>query len=288
MTGYGRGERTVGTAKVVAELKAVNRRQSEIVLRVPRELECIESRVREEVLKVVSRGRVEVVLTLTREEAPGVSRINRTLAARYHAELSTLSHSLGLSGGITLEVLLRCPGVLEVPSIEADGEELWSLAGGALAEALIDLDAMRRKEGGALAEDIDQRIQEIRAATEAIRLHIPEAGRRLREQLLARIAAAGISSVAADDERVVREVIFYADRSDISEELTRLQSHLGQYESCRLAAEPVGRKLDFLAQEINREVNTIGAKANDAAIAIEVVRIKTELERFREQVQNIE
>ena len=162
------------------------------------------------------------------------------------------------------------------------------MAGGALADALRSLDAMRRKEGEALAADIHQRIGEIRDATEAIRNQIPEAGRRLREQLLARVAAAGLTSVAADDERVIREVVFYADRSDISEELTRLQSHLAQYEACRLAAEPVGRKLDFLAQEMNREINTIGSKANDAGIAAEVIRVKTELERFREQVQNIE
>ena len=288
MTGYGRGERTGGAARVVVELKAVNRRQSEVILRVPRELEPIETRVREEILKVVSRGRVEATLTFAREQASGVSRINHSLAESYHAELSRMAAHLGLTGGVTLEVLMRCPGVLELSAVEADAEELWSLAGGALADALRSLDAMRRKEGEALAADIHQRIGEIRDATDAIRNQIPEAGRRLREQLLARVAAAGLTSVAADDERVIREVVFYADRSDISEELTRLQSHLAQYEVCRLAAEPVGRKLDFLAQEMNREINTIGSKANDAGIAAEVIRVKTELERFREQVQNIE
>jgi len=277
-----------GAARVVVELKAVNRRQSEVILRVPRELEPIETRVREEILKVVSRGRVEATLTFAREQASGVSRINHSLAESYHSELSRMAAHLGLTGGVTLEVLMRCPGVLEVSAVEADAEELWSLAGGALADALRSLDAMRRKEGEALAADIHQRIGEIRDATDAIRNQIPEAGRRLREQLLARVAAAGLTSVAADDERVIREVVFYADRSDISEELTRLQSHLAQYEVCRLAAEPVGRKLDFLAQEMNREINTIGSKANDAGIAAEVIRVKTELERFREQVQNIE
>ncbi len=288
MTGYGRGERTAGAARVVVELKAVNRRQSEIILRVPRELEAIESRIREEILKVVSRGRVEAVLTFAREQALGVSRINRSLAASYYTELSRLAMDLGLTGGVSLEVLLRCPGVLEVSAVETDADELWSLAGGALAGALQSLDTMRRKEGDALAADIHQRIVEIQDASQVIRNQLPEAGRRLREQLLARIAAAGLTSVAADDERVIREVVFYADRSDISEELARLQSHLVQYEACRTASEPVGRKLDFLAQEMNREINTVGSKANDAAIAAEVIRLKTELERFREQVQNIE
>jgi uncharacterized protein (TIGR00255 family) len=288
MTGYGRGERAVAGGRVTVEVKSVNRRQAEVLVRLPRELDALESRVRDEILKVVGRGRVEASVTLQAAAVETATRINRTLAAAYHAELSELGKSLGISGTISLEVLLRCPGVLDASSPETDVEGLWNVVATSLREALEGLDAMRQREGEALAADLHLRIGVMRLASQRIRLQIPEAGKRLREQLLSRIAAAGLSAVAADDERVIREVVFYADRSDISEELTRLDSHFAQYEESRLAAEPIGRKLDFLAQEMNREINTIGSKANDAVIAAEVVQLKTELERFREQVQNVE
>ncbi len=288
MTGYGRGERAVAGARVTVEVKSVNRRQAEVLVRLPRELDALESRVRDEVLKVVGRGRVEASVTLQAATVETATRINRTLAAAYHAELSELSKSLGITGTVSMEVLLRCPGVLDASSPETDVEGLWNVVATSLREALEGLDAMRKKEGEALAADLHLRIESMRLASKKIRLQIPEAGKRLREQLLSRIAAAGLSAVAADDERVIREVVFYADRSDISEELTRLDSHFAQYEESRPAVEPIGRKLDFLAQEMNREINTIGSKANDAVIAAEVVQLKTELERFREQVQNVE
>jgi uncharacterized protein (TIGR00255 family) len=288
MTGYGRGERAIEGARVTVEVKSVNRRQAEVLVRLPRELDALEGRVRDEILKVVGRGRVEASITLQVESMGPTTRIHSELAAAYHAELSELGRRLGMTETVTFEVLLRCPGVLDTSAPATDVEGLWPVVEASLRDSLEGLDAMRRKEGEALAADLHLRIGAMRLASQRIRQQIPEAGKRLREQLLSRIAAAGLPTVAADDERVIREVVFYADRSDISEELTRLDSHFAQYEESRKALDPIGRKLDFLAQEMNREINTIGSKANDAAIAAEVVLLKTELERFREQVQNVE
>ena len=289
MTGYGRGEHSIDGAKVVVELKSVNRKQAEIVLRLPRELEPLEGRVRDEVNKVVARGRVEVQVAL---EQPGVAKaakINSALAASYAAELRGLSETLGLAGGVTLEVLVRCPGVIEVsepPQPEAGS--LWPAVESALRSALAGFNAMRGREGEAMASDLALRIGNMATAVARVRTQAPEVMRRFREQLLQRIQLAGLENVSAEDERVIKEVVFFSDRSDIAEELARLDSHFVQFEDCRRSVEPVGRKLDFLAQEMNREVNTIGSKANDALISADVVLLKTELERFREQAQNVE
>jgi len=158
----------------------------------------------------------------------------------------------------------------------------------ALKPALVSLVKMREREGAHLAEDLTARIGVMKKSVEQIQKQAPTTAENYRKQLLERIKSAGIENIAPDDERLLKEIVLFADRSDISEELTRLQSHFKQFEDCRKSKEPVGRTLDFLAQEMNREINTIGSKANDAVISREVVTLKTELERFREQVQNVE
>jgi uncharacterized protein (TIGR00255 family) len=147
---------------------------------------------------------------------------------------------------------------------------------------------MREREGACLARDLVTRAARMRAGTGRVRRLAPRSAERYRAQLLARIKAAGLDTPALNDERLVKEVFLFADRSDISEELTRLESHFQQFNDCVKSKEPVGRTLDFLAQEMNREVNTLGSKANDSAISREVVLLKAELEKFREQVQNVE
>jgi uncharacterized protein (TIGR00255 family) len=147
---------------------------------------------------------------------------------------------------------------------------------------------MRRREGTALGQDLAQRVALMRKSAARIGKHAPNVAKRYRAQLVERIRAAGLETPALEEDRLLKEVVYFADRSDISEELTRLQSHFQQFDDCRKSAEPVGRMLDFLAQEMNREANTIGAKANDSAISREVVTLKAELERFREQAQNVE
>jgi uncharacterized protein (TIGR00255 family) len=288
MTGYGRGERAAEGLRIVVEMRSVNRKQAEIGLRLPPELEALESRFRDELNKAVARGRVDVTFTLEQPVGATTGRINREVAAAYATELSELQRQLGLIGGVTLEVLLRCPGVLQAVAPVADPETYWPLASAALGAAVTVFNEMRSQEGAALGQDLAERISQLRGAVARIRTQAPEVTRRFREQLLQRIKLAGLENVSAEDERVLKEVVFFADRSDINEELTRLESHFAQFDACGRSVDPVGRKLDFLAQEINREVNTIGAKANDALIAADVVLLKTELERFREQAQNVE
>jgi len=157
-----------------------------------------------------------------------------------------------------------------------------------LKPALAALVKMREREGAHLAEDLTARISIMWESVEKIQKQSPQTAENYRKQLHERIKNAGLENIAPDDERLLKEIVLFADRSDISEELTRLQSHFKQFEDCRKSKEPVGRTLDFLAQEMNREINTIGSKANDAVISREVVTLKTELERFREQVQNVE
>jgi uncharacterized protein (TIGR00255 family) len=288
MTGYGRGERAADGLRVVVELRSVNRKQAEIGLRLPSELEPLESRIRDELNKAVARGRVEVVFTLEKPAGSAASLVNRELAAAFAAQLGQLQRDLGLAGGVTMEALLRCPGVLQPTESVADPEAYWPMVSGALDAALTAFNDMRGKEGAAMAKDLGERVRVLREAVARIQTQAPEVTRRFREQLLQRIRLAGLENVSVEDERVLKEVVFFADRSDINEELARLGSHFAQFDATARSAEPVGRKLDFLAQEMNREINTIGSKANDALIATDVVLLKTELERFREQAQNVE
>ena len=169
-----------------------------------------------------------------------------------------------------------------------DAESIWPVVEKALQQALNALMKMREREGAHLAKDLTARIGVMRQAVDKIQKQAPQTAENYRLQLITRIKGAGLENIAPDDERLLKEVVLFADRSDISEELTRLQSHFQQFEDCRKSKEPVGRTLDFLAQEMNREVNTLGSKANDGEISREVVLLKAELEKFREQVQNVE
>lgn len=288
MTGYGRGEDQRDGVRIVVEIRSVNRKQAEVQATLPRELEALEPRLREMVGRAVSRGRCEVRVTCEAPEAAAGVRIDRGLARAYAAELRQLAAELGISPDLSLEVLVRCPGVVGGTAGAPEAEQLWPSLEAALQSALGGFEAMRRREGEALAADLGLRIGELRDLVGRIRERAPEVLNRYREQLLQRVRAAGLPALPADDERLLKEVVLFADRSDVAEELARLESHFGQFDDCRRSAEPVGRKLDFLAQEMNREINTLGAKANDALISAGVVELKTTLERFREQAQNVE
>lgn len=290
MTGYGRGECAQHGFKVTIEVSSVNRKQSEITVNLPRELEVLEAQIRDEVNKVVSRGRLTVRVTIQSADkvVPGQVRVNVSLAKLYAKEFQKLARELKLSDAVTLDLLLRSPGVLHSANEIDEAEDLWPAVSRALKDALNQLIKMREREGAHLAKDLISRINSIQKSWRKILKRAPEVQKRYREQLRQRVKNAGLDLPAIDDERLIKEVVYFADRSDISEELTRLQSHFQQFNDCLKSREPVGRTLDFLAQEMNREVNTIGSKANDALISREVVVLKAELERFREQVQNVE
>lgn len=290
MTGYGRGDCSQDGFKITVELSSVNRKQSEISIALPREMEMIEAQIRDLINRYIARGRLNVRVSL-HAGASGTSarmHLNIPLAKAYARELARLSKQLRLPGPVTLDHLARAPGVFQTDEQLVEEENFWPAVEKALKKALSELVKMRQREGAHLAGDLEQRIVIMRKATSRIQKHAPVVAERYREQLRERIKNSGFELPAADDERLLKEVVYFADRADITEELTRLQSHFKQFADCRKSKEPVGRTLDFLAQEMNRELNTIGSKANDSLISREIVTLKAELERFREQAQNVE
>ena len=290
MTGYGRGEASQDGWKITVELSAVNRKQSEIAVNLPRELEVLEAQIRDEINRRVARGRVTARVALHAGEGKDVDRVrvNTPLAQAYAKQLRELAKKLKLSGEVTLDQIVRAPGVLEADDDPGDAEDFWPAVEKATGQALAQLVKMREREGAHLLKDIAGRIATMRKSAVRVLEQAPQVMARYRTQLLERVKNAGLDPASFDEERLHKEMVLFADRSDISEEITRLQSHFQQFDQCVKSVEPVGRTLDFLAQEMNREVNTIGSKANDALISREVVVLKTELEKFREQSMNVE
>jgi len=287
MTGHGCGEHVQGGFKFSVELNSVNRRQSDISIKLPVELEELEPRIRDEINAQISRGRINVVVACHRGDAADHVELDTALAKAYLRAIQKLQKELKLNGSLTLDTILRAPGVLKLAESAVDADAFWPGVESALRKALDRLVKMREKEGKHLAADLAKRLDLLIAGVTAIRAAAPDTLKRYREQLHARVKEAGLD-VPLDDERLAKEVVLFADRCDITEELTRLESHFQQFRASLKSAEPVGRTLDFLAQEMNREINTIGSKANAAEISQQVVKMKAELEKIREQVQNIE
>lgn len=288
MTGYGRGQSTFDGSRFSVELNSVNRKQSDVTVSLPREFNELEPRVRDLINSRISRGRLNVVATFQNGAAlaPRLA-IDSALATAYYRAMVDLRRQLGAAGEITIETVLRSPGVLRVPEDALPIENCWPHLEAALTSALDDLIRMREREGKHLAKDMIKRLKLVRQSLRKIRQLHPAVCKKYRQTLHERIARAGLD-LPLDDERLTREVILFADKSDISEELIRLDSHLAQFAHTLRKVEPVGRTLDFITQEIYREFNTLGAKANDAEISQLVVTCKAEMEKIREQIQNIE
>src|ERR1700730_6578302 len=288
MTGYGRGETDHNGVKISVELNSVNRKQSDIVVNLPRDLAELEPRVRQTINESISRGRTNVVITY--HDGSGATRklaLDAELARSYHEAMLTLQKELNAPGEITIGTILQAPGVMCSPEHRVDAAEAWPVLQQALAAALAELIKMREREGKHLAKDLIHRLKILRKELKEGRPLYPDVVKKYRSALLERIEKAGLN-LPIDDERLLKEVSFFADRSDISEELTRLESHLAQFAHHLRKNEPVGRTLEFITQEIFRELNTLGAKSNDAPISQRVVACKAELEKIREQVQNLE
>lgn len=290
MTGYGCGECVSKGAKIFVELSSVNRRQVEVALSLPSEIEALEPELRKILLASVSRGRVSGRVTLERPtgKANRDIIINEAQATVYKTALRKLADEIKINDDISLESLLRLPGVLETVDKRISSSSLLPALKKAFKQALSQLQLMRYKEGEYLRKDLTKRLAGLIALSKKISKQAPKVIVMHRKRLIERLAKADIQEQDINDERFLREVVYFTDRSDITEELTRLDSHFMQMQGCLRENEPVGRKLDFLAQEMFREINTIGSKANDSEIAKEVVAIKTELEKIREQVQNVE
>lgn len=288
MTGFGRGEAIADGVVWRAELSSVNRKQLELVVHLPRELAELEVPVRNKLAEKLSRGRVQ--LNVHADRGTGTTsalRVDETLARQYADALRRMAATLGVGPALTASEMTRWPGVFTLEQSEWTAEQALPQIEKAVNAALTQMLAMRHTEGANLKADISARLDALQAMLGTARELSPQVVERYRDTLRQRLADAGLP-LPLDDERLVKEIGLFADRCDISEEQTRAESHIAQFRAYMDSGEPVGRSLDFLSQELFREFNTMGSKANHAALAQLVVRAKTELEKIREQVQNIE
>jgi uncharacterized protein (TIGR00255 family) len=288
MTGFGRGEWQGLGKRVGVEVKSFNHRYLDIFPHLPRRLNPLEAQVRNLIKQRVSRGRIEVSVQID-DFSPGEQKLelDLALARDYHLALKGLQEGLGIPGEIRLETLANFRDIFTRKEVETDLEEEWASLQEALEEALTSLEQMRRDEGLTLREDFLSRLKALGEMVQEIEEKAPLTLRACRDRLAERVQELS-GGIPIDEGRLAQEVAYLAERSDIAEELVRIRSHLSQFREMLDHSDPVGRKLEFLLQEINREANTIGSKASDAGIAQEAIAIKSELEKIREQVQNVE
>jgi len=288
MTGFGRGEAEGEAGKITVEVKAVNHRFSEVVFRMPRQFSALEDPARKLILSRVTRGRLEVYVVWEPSAEARAAKVDKDLALAYYNALRQLAEEIGSNPEISLDTLARLPEVISVTEGDVTDEQIWAMLEPALDQAMTQLVAMREKEGAALAVDLAERLDRIDSFRTAAAARAPEVVEEYRQRLIRRLEELLPPTNPVDPQRLAQEVALFADRADITEEVQRLGSHIAQFRQALQTDEAVGRKLDFLVQEMGREINTIGSKANDALLAAAVVAAKSELEKIREQVQNLE
>ena len=286
MTGFGRGRRTEGSYTVTVDIRSVNHRYLDLSVRMPRRLLCLEERVRAAVKERVERGKVEVSVGLEGEGTDRSLRFDQALAEDYLGHLRKLSADLGLSGEIRSMDLAALPGVFTMAEPEEDEEGLFSLLKEPLAEALDHFLSFREREGEALSSDIQKKLEGMTSAVREIEKRAPEITAAYQENL--REKTKRLLTEELDEARIAAEVVLYADRICVDEELVRLSAHIGAVRKELEQGGAVGRKLDFLAQEMNREANTILSKSTDLKTSDLGISLKTDIEKIREQVQNLE
>ena len=288
MTGYGRAKGVSDAIDITVELKSVNNRYLDCSIRMPRVYSAIEDSLKAAVTRSISRGKVDVYINIDSSKADNVTvKINKPVADAYMEVLRTLEDEYGLSGNISAIEFARFPDVLQLEKSEADTDVLAKDVGNVLEEALRDFDAMRSREGENMAADINRRLSDIEKLTKKAEECSPRTVEEYRAKLETKMVEL-LQNKELDDTRILMEAAIFADRVAINEETVRLKSHIEQLRKMLTSREPVGRKLDFLIQELNREANTIGSKGNDAEMARIVVDLKAEIEKIREQAQNIE
>lgn len=290
MTGYGRGEAEGPSQRWTVELKSLNHRFLDLALNLPRHLWALEDRCRQLLKSRLNRGRVEMQLSYElKPGAAGGLRLDVGLATQALKVLTELKETTGLEEPLRLDHLLRFADWLVSRERETpDLEETWALLSQALHQALDALEEMRRTEGEALRADLSRHLEELAAAALRIQAQAAVSPEAWRQKILARLAELKGEVGEVEDARLAQELAFLADRRDVAEELARLESHVGQFRELLATGGPVGRRLEFLVQEMLREVNTIGAKAGDLHITQEVLTAKGLLERLREQIHNVE
>lgn len=287
MTGYGRRQIARDGREMTVEIKTVNHRFLDISLKIPRHLGFAEDAARKQIGAALGRGHVDVFVTY-RNARPDARRVmcDPALAAAYRDAMTELSQATGAPDEVPLWQYAQLPDVLTVTEAEEDREDVSALLHDTLALALDEVDEMRLREGAALKSDLELHVELLETLRQKIALRAPDVVRDYQQRLLQRIAECGVTEI--DQQRVVQEVAIFADRAAIDEELSRLDSHIHQAHKLMDGEAECGSKLNFLVQEMNREVNTIGSKGMDADIARLVVDAKSEIEKLREQIQNVE
>jgi uncharacterized protein (TIGR00255 family) len=288
MTGFGTARFEAAGARFTIEIRSVNQKHADVRARLPRRLSALEPRVLAQIQAAVSRGKIDVTISAEAgADAPLSLELNEPLAAQYHAILTQLAKKFGIKGPLSLESFVALEDVVFWKEPETDVEAVWAAASVALGRALAEFNAMREAEGSALSKDLETRVGTIEAQLAIVRDLLAGALEQVRATLREKVKVL-LEGAEPDPWRMEQEILFYAERMDVSEEITRLQSHVHQFRIIMASPGPVGRKLDFLVQEILRETNTIGSKANHAETSHRIVDIKAELEKIREQVQNVE
>jgi len=289
MTGFGRAEASGGGIVVTAELRSVNHRHLDIALRLPRTLTSFEADLRRLIASRLERGRVDVAVQVApaAEVAPQRVRMDATVAREYLDQARTLGAHLGVGGDVTLTWLLERPGVVRMEEIEPVEGSVWPALANAVSAGLDELVARRATEGEALAAELRRLLGELRAEVEAIAARAPAAVTRREERLRERIRSV-LGEASVDEGRILTEVAIWADKTDVTEELARLRAHLAQVSATLDKGGAIGRPLEFLVQELGREVNTASAKADDLELSQAAIAAKGILEKMREQVQNLE
>lgn len=289
MTGYGRGEKEALGKRIYLELKSVNHRYLEVSLRHPRKYLKMEEKIRKIISEYIKRGHVEVFVKIKNTDQQDVDiTIDKETALKYYNSLNELGEMLKINNDLSLEKIITLPEVVSIEEKEEDIDQIWVHYEEVLRQALEQNTEMRVEEGKHLKEDFLHRIEDLKKLKEKVALRSPQVTLEYKEKLKFRIEELLEKKDIINEDKLENEIAFFADRSSIVEELVRLDSHFNQFLNNLNFKEPVGRKLDFLIQEMNREVNTIGSKANDSEISAAVVEMKAELEKIREQIQNIE
>lgn len=287
MTGYGKGTASSELGEVSIEIKTVNHRFRDISVRFPNGLNTFESTVRKEIEGIISRGKIDTFIGFEAAIKEKSFEVNLPIARGYHQALTKLQNELSLKGDVTVAQMVSVKDVIKAKEIELDEGILKELIITALKEALLSLNDMRKTEGSSLGNDIKKRLSIIYDASKRVESKQPELADHYMARLRKRINEL-TGETDLDEARLIQEVAMMADKSDVTEETVRLESHIKQFEELLITEGPVGRKLDFLIQEMNREVNTIGSKSGDSELSRCVVDMKAEIERIREQVQNVE
>lgn len=288
MTGYGRGEVNGNGRSFLVEVRSVNNRYLDCNIRLPRVYTCAEDGMSKRVKQTITRGKVDVFVTIeaTAEEPVKVT-LNEGVAAGYRQALKEMAERFDLPDQTSTALLSHFPDVFRVEKVPEDLEALTQELYQAAELALVDFDAMRTREGEKLAEDLSSRLDTLERYTEQVEKRSPERVAAYREKLTARIMEV-LEERQIDESRILTEAAIFADKVAVDEETVRLRSHIAQFRGMIAGGSPIGRKLDFLVQEMNRETNTIGSKANDLDMSTIVVDMKAELEKIREQIQNVE